>query len=40
MVLRYMDNIKDDSYYVSKVIKDLEFMKKHTNGISKKGINE
>ena len=35
MVLRYMDNIKDDSYYVAKVIKDLEFMISHTNGLTK-----
>lgn len=36
MVLRYMDNIKDDSYYVSKIIKDLDFMIKNTKGIEKK----
>jgi len=30
MVLKYMDNIKDDLYFVNKIIADLEFVVKHT----------
>lgn len=29
-----MDNIKDDRYYVSQLINDVEFILKHTKGIS------
>ena len=35
MVLGYMDNVKDDSYYVDKIINDLNFMIRNTNGITK-----
>lgn len=29
-----MDNVKNDSYYVNKVMKDLSFVLSHTKGIS------
>ena len=29
-----MDNIKDDKYYVKKIITDLEFIIEHTKGLS------
>lgn len=29
-----MDNIKNDRYYIAKIVKDLEFLIKHTNDIS------
>ena len=28
-----MDNIKNDDYYVSKILKDLRFIAKHMNGV-------
>jgi hypothetical protein len=31
-----MDNIKNDQYYVDKVIIEIEFLIKHTEDISKK----
>ncbi len=30
-----MDNKKDNEYYVDKILNDLDFLIKHTNGISK-----
>lgn len=30
-----MDNTKDNSYYISKIVKDLAFLIKHTQGISR-----
>ncbi len=35
MVLRFMDNQKDDLYYIQKVLDDLTFLISHTKGISK-----
>ena len=32
MVSRFMDNVKDDRYYLKKIIADLEFMIDHTQG--------
>ncbi len=29
-----MDNIKDDSYYIKKIIDDIDFVLKHTKGLS------
>ena len=33
-----MDNIKNDSYYIQKILSDLEFMIEHTKGLSKEEI--
>ena len=30
-----MDNIKDNKYYVNKIITDLDFILEHTNGLTK-----
>lgn len=27
-----MDNVKDDSYYIKKIIDDIDFVLKHTKG--------
>lgn len=35
-----MDNIKDDKYYLGKIITDLEFVIKHTAGKSKEEIED
>lgn len=32
MVLKFIDNIKNDKYYLNKILTDLEFMIKHTKG--------
>ena len=32
MELRFMKNNKDDSYYIGKIIEDLEFVVKHAKG--------
>lgn len=29
-----MDNVKDDSYYIKKIIDDIDFVLKHTKGLS------
>lgn len=29
-----MDNVKDDSYYIKKIIDDIDFVLKHTKGFS------
>lgn len=29
-----MDNIKNDSYYIKKIINDIDFVLKHTKGLS------
>ncbi len=33
-----MDNIKDNAYYVNKMLTDIEFIMAHTDGISKDGL--
>ena len=38
MVLKYMDSIKNDQYYVDKIIKDLKFVIDHTIDKSKEDI--
>lgn len=35
-----MDNIKDDRYYIDKIITDLGFIIEHTNGMSKEEMEE
>lgn len=35
MVLRYLDNAKDDIYYIGKILNDLKIIVKNTNGIEK-----
>ncbi|MGI6297659.1 MAG: DUF86 domain-containing protein [Saccharofermentanales bacterium] len=35
-----MDNIKDDKYYLKKIISDMEFAFKHTKGLSEAEFNE
>lgn len=34
MALRYMDNRKNDHYYINKIISDLNFILEHTEGLS------
>ena len=34
MALRFMDEIKNDEYYLKKIKDDLEFMIKHMQGVS------
>lgn len=38
MVLKYMDSIKNDQYYIEKIIKDLKFVVEHTIGKAKEDI--
>ncbi|MBP5466199.1 MAG: DUF86 domain-containing protein [Clostridia bacterium] len=33
-----MDNVKDDAYYLDKIINDIEFMIEHTKGKTKEDI--
>lgn len=33
-----MDNTKKDSYYIKKIINDLDFILIHTNGVSKEAL--
>ena len=40
MVLKSMDNIKNDFYYIQKITEDLSFIVKHTNNISLEELNE
>lgn len=40
MVLKSMDNIKNDLYYIQKITEDLSFIVKHTNNISLEELNE
>ena len=35
-----MDNIKDDKYYINKIIEDLSFMIEHTKGLSQQEFEE
>lgn len=30
MVSRFMDNVKDNRYYIEKILADLQFVMKHT----------
>ena len=34
MVSRFMDNKKDNKYYVNKIVTDLSFIVKHTTGLA------
>lgn len=34
MELKYMDNVKNDEYYIEKIIKDLKFIVEHTSDLS------
>ncbi len=34
MVLKFMDNIKNDAYYIKKMLKDIKFIIEKTNGIT------
>ena len=36
MELRYMDNIKNDTYYINRIINDLKFVIEHTKKIKQK----
>ena len=40
MVSRYMDNKKDNSYYLKRIIKDLVFILEHTKGITQEQLEE
>ncbi len=35
-----MDNVKNDSYYLTKILVDLEFMIEHTSGITQEKMEE
>lgn len=35
-----MDNKKDNTYYLKKIVKDLGFIAEHTRGITKEGLQE
>jgi uncharacterized protein with HEPN domain len=35
-----MDNVKDDRYYVAKIVTDLSFILDHTGGVTKEDITE
>jgi len=35
-----MDNIKNDHYYVEKIVKDIRFIVKHMDGVDIQGLNE
>lgn len=35
-----MDNNKSDAYYVSKIIKDLQFITEHMDGVGEEELNE
>lgn len=35
-----MDNVKNDSYYIKKIIDDIDFVLKHTKGLSLKALKE
>ncbi len=39
MALKYMDNIKNDSYYIQKVKQDLEFIVKHMKNVDIEELN-
>ena len=39
MELRYMDNVKDDSYYIQKIRKDLAFIVDHMRNVSIQELN-
>ena len=38
MESKFMDNIKDDNYYINKILDDLQFVITHTEGKTEKGI--
>lgn len=38
--LRFMDNIKNDDYYLGKLINDVEFILKHSKSISSEQFSE
>lgn len=40
MGLRYMDNIKNDKYYVDKIIEDLRFIIKHMDRVDIEELNK
>ena len=40
MGLRYMDNIKNDKYYVDKIIEDLRFIIKHMDRVDLEELNK
>lgn len=40
MGLKFMDNIKGNTYYIKKIITDLEFILKHTGDMSPKELQE
>lgn len=35
-----MDNVKDDSYYIKKIINDIDFVLNHTKGLSLQALKE
>ena len=35
-----MDNIKDDTYYIKKIVNDIDFVLKHTKGLSLQALKE
>lgn len=40
MVLKFMDNKKDNAYYIKKIITDLAFVIRHTKDLTKKELEE
>ena len=40
MGLRYMDNVKNDKYYVDKIIEDLRFIIKHMDRVDLEELNK